>query len=46
VFEGADEMIKKVIDWCCTSQPYAEVEDVDIKWEKPTDEFPDFEIRH
>lgn len=46
VFEGDGKMIKEVIDWCSSSQPYAKVEDVDIIWEEPTDEFPDFEIRH
>lgn len=46
VFEGEEEIIKKVIKWCKTSQPHARVDDIEIKWGEPTDEFTDFEIRH
>ena len=46
VFEGEEESIKNVIEWCGKRQPHARVDDIEVRWGKPTDEFDDFEIRH
>ncbi len=46
LFEGEEEIIKKIIEWCRTSQPYARVDDIEVKWSESTDDFTDFEIRH
>ena len=35
VFEGEKEDIEDVIDWCAHHQPYAAVENVEIRWEEP-----------
>jgi acylphosphatase len=46
VFEGEEESIKKAIKWCKTSQPFARVDNIEVKWSESTGEFTDFEIRH
>lgn len=46
VFEGDKAHVEEVIDWCRTSQPYAQVENVDVQWEEATGEFTIFDIRY
>jgi acylphosphatase len=46
VFEGEKEKIEKVIQWCKTEQPYAEVDSADVQWEDFQGEFQRFEIRY
>jgi len=46
VFEGEEEKINKIIQWAKEGPPIAKVEEVEIKWEKPTDEFDGFQIRY
>ena len=46
VFEGDRTHVEEVIGWCRTSQPYAEVEKADVKWEEASGEFTDFDIRY
>ncbi len=38
VFEGDETIVKKLIEWCTKSQPYAQVTDAVIKWEAPAGE--------
>lgn len=46
VFEGDDEQIEKMIEWCHTGSPLARVEDVHTQWEEPKNEFETFSIRY
>jgi len=46
IFEGEDENIDKMLDWCHVGPPAAHVKDVLIKNEPYTGEFPDFMIRY
>ena len=46
VFEGADDAVKKAIEWCRTSQPHARVDSTDIEYLDYNGEFEDFVIRH
>ena len=46
VFEGDEEILKDMIEWCKTGPRLAKVHDVQIKNEKPTDEFDQFNIRY
>ncbi len=45
VFEGDEEKVREIIDYCKHRQPYARVEDVDVTWEEPRGENR-FEIRY
>jgi acylphosphatase len=45
VFEGEEEAVKALIDFCRRGPPGAKVTKVDVKWEDYTGEFRDFEIR-
>jgi acylphosphatase len=45
VFEGEEEAVKELIDFCKRGPPGAKVTKVDVKWEFYTGEFKDFEIR-
>jgi acylphosphatase len=38
VFEGIEEDVKRLINWCESSQPYAQVTDASVKWESPAGE--------
>jgi len=44
VFEGKDENVATMLDWCRKGPPYAVVRDVDAREETPTGEFRDFRI--
>lgn len=46
VFEGEKEDVEKVISWCKSEQPYAQVNKIDVKWEEYKGEFQGFEIRY
>lgn len=45
VFEGDDEDIQSMINWCRTGPPHAVVTDVTVKRETYRGEFSDFTIR-
>ena len=34
IFEGEKEQVEKIINWCYSGSPYAQVDDVQIKREK------------
>lgn len=46
VFEGEEEAVKELIEFCRRGPPGARVAKVDVKWEAYTGEFRDFEIRY
>ncbi|MEM2147368.1 MAG: acylphosphatase [Candidatus Bathyarchaeia archaeon] len=46
VFEGEEETVKKLIEFCKSGPPGAKVVKVDVKWEDYAGEFKDFEIRY
>lgn len=45
VFEGPEDAVEAVIEWCHEGSPAAEVEDVEIAFEEPKGE-DGFEIRY
>ncbi|MEM2254035.1 MAG: acylphosphatase [Candidatus Bathyarchaeia archaeon] len=46
VFEGEEEAVKQLIEFCKRGPPGARVTGVEVKWENYTGEFKDFEIRY
>ncbi len=46
VFEGEEDDVKNVIDWCKKGPPMARVEDVKLKWEENGGEFQGFDITY
>jgi acylphosphatase len=46
VFEGEEEAVKELIEFCRRGPPGARVAKVDVKLEAYTGEFKDFEIRY
>lgn len=46
VFEGDEDAVEAMVEWCHEGSPRAEVEDVEVEWEEATDEFDGFEIRY
>ena len=45
VFEGDDESVEKIIEWCHRGPPLARVEGVEVEYEEPRGE-EKFEIRY
>ena len=46
VAEGKEKEINKLIEFCKKGPSFAKVKDIDIKFQKPTNEFDDFEVRY
>lgn len=46
VAEGSEEKIKKLIEFCKIGPRAAKVESIDVKFEKPKNEFYGFEIMY
>ncbi len=46
VFEGEEEAVKELIDFCKRGPPGAKVTKVEVLWETYTGEFRDFEIKY
>lgn len=46
VAEGKEKELNKLIEFCKVGPSFSKVEDVDIKFEKPTKEFNNFEVRY
>lgn len=44
LFEGDDEDVKAIIDWCRDGPPGAGVSDVDVRWDDYKGELKGFEI--
>jgi acylphosphatase len=45
VFEGTKTDIESMIAWCHTGPPAASVDNVDVTWQAPTNDFSGFNIR-
>lgn len=45
VFEGEEEDVKKMIDWCHKGSPASRVDSVEVSFEPYTGEFANFRIR-
>jgi acylphosphatase len=46
VFEGSNAAVRRMVSWCYSGPPSAEVERVEVKWEEPTQSENDFSIRY
>ena len=46
VFEGEENNVRKVIDWCRRGSPLSRVDDVEVIEEPYTGEFASFSITH
>lgn len=46
VFEGEEKLVKEMIEWCHRGPPLAEVENVEVKKQNPTNGFDGFSIRY
>lgn len=42
VIEGAEDKVKRLIDWCRIGPPAARVDRVNVEWQDFKDEFDDF----
>lgn len=45
VFEGAEEPVRGLVEWCRRGPPHATVERIDVRWEAATGEFATFETK-
>ena len=46
VFEGEEDAVKAMVEWCHKGSRRAEVEDVEVEWEDAKGEFDGFDIRY
>ena len=46
VFEGDEEAVKRLIEWCHVGPPAARVDNVEVEYEEYKGEFEDFRIRY
>lgn len=46
VFEGEEERIKDMLDWCHRGPPLAKVENVAVKKQPASNDFDDFSIKY
>ncbi len=46
IFEGEEDLVKEMIDWCHRGPPLAQVEHVEVKNQDPTNGFEGFSIRY
>ena len=46
VFEGKEELVQKMIDWCHVGPQGALVRNVAVNWEEPTKAFKTFSIKY
>ena len=45
VFEGEEENINRIIEWCHQGSTHSKVKNVEIKYQEPKNEFSDFTIK-
>jgi acylphosphatase len=46
LFEGDESLVKELIEYCKSGQPYAKVRSADVEYSEHKNEFKSFEIRH
>ena len=45
VFEGEEDVVNQVIEFCREGSPHSRVKDVDVKWESDKKKFQGFRIK-
>jgi acylphosphatase len=45
VFQGDQIQVEKILKWCEHGPPSARVTDVEVKWQKPSETFSNFDIK-
>lgn len=46
VAEGDEEQLGRLIEWCRRGPPMARVMGLEVRWEDPTGEYDNFEVRY
>ena len=46
VFEGEEEAVRSMVEWCWSGSPSSRVDNVELEWETPTGEFEDFSVTY
>jgi len=46
IFEGEEDLVKKMIEWCHRGPPSAQVAHVEVKNQDPTNSFDSFSVRY
>ena len=46
VFEGPEQSVVSMVEWCKRGSPASRVEDIDVRWGKGLQEFSGFDITH
>lgn len=46
VFEGEDDPVREMVEWCRQGPPYAIVRSLDLEWEDYQGDFDEFKIRY
>jgi acylphosphatase len=44
VFEGEENAVREMVDWCSEGSPSSRVERVEVEWEEPSGEFAGFSV--
>lgn len=45
VFEGDEDKVQRMVDWCHSGPPAAQVDGVEVAWQSPAGNVEGFEIR-
>lgn len=46
VFEGEADKVAEAVKWCRRGPERSRVDDVEVLWEKASDDYPGFEVRY
>lgn len=46
VFEGEEEAVRKMVEWCRKGSPSSRVKEIEVAWEEPKGEFSGFEVAY
>jgi acylphosphatase len=46
VFEGEEEAVLSMVEWCHRGSPSSRVDNVEVEWGTPTGEFEDFSVTY
>ena len=46
IFEGEEEAVRKMVEWCWKGSPSSRVTGVEIEWEEPMGEFSGFNVAY
>lgn len=45
VFEGQEELVREIVEWCYHGPPMAKVSNVEVKKQKSTEDFDSFSVK-